>query len=172
MRKKLIDFTYLTQPPKRYTFQQPKLKEWVEKWCQGKVLNLFAGITKLDVDEYRVDLDPEVNPDYCGDAYEFVTTTDMKFDTIVLDPPFNQRKSREKYCGRYIGSFTKIKNELSKILNPNGRVLHFGYDTVGMSKSRGFRKIAICLVCHNGDHNDTLCLVEEKEENNEGVIRQ
>ena len=43
-----MDFTYLSQPPRKYTFEQPQLKEWTEKWCQGKVLNLFAGKTKLD----------------------------------------------------------------------------------------------------------------------------
>lgn len=160
-----MDFTYLAQPPKRYTFQQPKLKEWTEKWCKGKVLNLFAGITKLDVDEIRVDIDKNVDADFYMEAFEFVKFAKeqgMKFDTIVLDPPYNLRKSREKYGGRYIGSFTKIKNELGDILNKKGFVLHYGYDTVGMSKSRGFEKIAICLVCHNGDHNDTLCLVERK----------
>jgi len=47
MSEEKIDFTYLSQPPKRYTFQQPKLKEWTEKWCKGKVLNLFAGIKML-----------------------------------------------------------------------------------------------------------------------------
>jgi hypothetical protein len=159
-----IQFTYLTQPPKRYTFQQPKLKEWCESWCKGKCLNLFAGLTKLKCDEFRVDCNKEMFADWYGDAFDFVTTTKQRFDTIILDPPYNLRKSREKYGGAYIGSFTKIKNELPKILNENGRIIIFGYDTVGMSKSRGFKKIAIALVCHNGDHNDTLCLVEQKEE--------
>ncbi len=160
-----MDFTYLSQPPKRYTFEQPKLKLWCESWCRGKVLNLFAGMTKLNVDEYRVDMDKNCPADYYGDAFEFVTTTQMKFDTIVFDPPYNLRKAREKYQGRYIGLATKIKNELPKILTSNGRVISFGYDSVGMSRSRGFKKIAICLVCHNGDHNDTICVVEEKEQN-------
>lgn len=157
-----MNFTYLTQPPKRYTFEQPKLKLWVESWCSGKVLNLFAGEVLLDTDEYRVDIDEDAVADYYGDAYEFVVTTEMRFDTIVLDPPYNIRKAREKYAGRYIGNFTKIKNILPMIMEPNGKVITLGYDTVGMSKSRGFEKIAICLVCHGGDHNDTLCLVEEK----------
>jgi hypothetical protein len=29
-----------------------------------------------------------------------------------------------------------------------------------MGKIRGFEKIAVCLVCHGGDHNDTICLVD------------
>ena len=156
-----LDMIYLYQPPKRYTFEQPKLRLWVEKWSKGKVLNLFAGRTKLNLDEYRVDCNKEMVADFYGDAFDFVSTTMMKFDTIILDPPYNLRKSREKYGGAYIGSFTKIKNELPRILNKSGRVIILGYDSVGMSKSRGFDKIAICVVCHNGDHNDTLCLVEE-----------
>jgi hypothetical protein len=159
----MINFTYLLQPSKRYTFEQPKLKLWTEEWCCGKVLNLFAGRVKLDVDEYRVDIDKKMIADEHCDAFEFVNKTDLKFDTVVLDPPYNLRKSREKYGGRYIGSFTKIKNVIPRILNPSGRVIIFGYDTVGMSKSRGFEKIAICLVCHSGDYNDTICLVEKKE---------
>jgi len=151
----------MLQPPRKYTFEQPKLKEWCEKWCKGEVLNLFAGKTKLNVDEFRVDSDKEMNPGFCGDAYEFITTTMMKFDTVVYDPPYNIRKAREKYGGRYIGIGTKIKNGLPKILNENARIISFGYDSVGMAKIRGFEKIALCVVCHSGDHNDTICLVEE-----------
>ena len=156
----------MAQPPKRYTFEQPRLRQWIEKWCKGRVLNLFAGTTKLNANEFRVDCDKNVNPDWCGDAYEFVTTTNLRFDTIVLDPPYNLRKSREKYDGKYIGSFTKIKNVLKKVLNEGGRIITLGYDSVGMGKGRGFEKIAICLICHNGDHNDTICLVEQLEGQN------
>ena len=159
-----MEMTYLSQPPKRWTFEQPKLKEWVESHCHGKVLNLFAGKTRLAVDEYRVDVSNENNPDCVADAFEFVTTTSMKFDTVVLDPPYNLRKSREKYGeNRWIGAFTKIKDHLVSILNPGATVVILGYDTVGMSKSRGFEKVAVCVVCHNGDHNDTLVVVERLE---------
>lgn len=165
-----IDFIYLIQPPRRYTFQAPKVKEWTEKWCKGKVLNLFAGMTKLNVDEIRIDIDRNCPADYYVDAYLFVEerinfikeSNEGKFDTVLLDPPWNYRKAREKYEGRWIGKLTKVKNLLPQILNEKGRVISWGYDTVGMSKSRGFEKIAICLVCHNGDHNDSIGLVEEK----------
>lgn len=158
-----IKFTYMYQPPNKYTFMQPKLKKWVEDNCNGKVLNLFCGPTKLNVDEYRVDVSHDVDADWYGDAYDFVTTTDMKFDTIIFDPPYNIRKAREKYDGHWIGSATKIKNELHRIINPSGRVISFGFSSVGMSRSRGFTKKEICLVCHSGDHNDTICVIEELE---------
>ena len=47
-------------------------------------------------------------------------------------------------------------------MNIIGGVITSGYNTVGMSKCRGFKKVAICVICHSGDHDDTLCLVEEK----------
>ena len=158
-----MEMTYLVQPPRKWTFEQPQLKKWVEQHCEGNVLNLFAGKIKLNVLEYRVDISPEFNPDWCGDAYEFVKNSIGKkqFSTIILDPPYNLRKSREKYGGKYVGSFTKIKNLLPQILSRNGTIITLCYDTVGMSKSRGFEKIAICVICHNGDHNDTICVVEE-----------
>ena len=166
----MMEITYLTQPPKRYTFEQPKLREWVEKQCKGKVLNLFAGRTKLNVDEYRVDIDKEVPADFYGDAFEFVSTTEMRFDTIILDPPWSIRKSREKYGGRVVGSFTKIKNVLRRILNKGGRVITVGYSSTGMSKSRGFEKIALAVVCHNGDHDDSFAITEEDYEKDIEVI--
>lgn len=137
------------------------LRKWVEQWCQGKVLNLFAGRTKLNVDEFRVDVDKTAAADYYGDAHNFVMQTNLRFDTIILDPPYNLRKAREKYQGQYIGLLTKTKNELHRILNPNARVISLGYDSVGMSRKRNFEKIAVCLICHGGDHNDTICLVEQ-----------
>ena len=157
-----ISFTYLSHPPKKYTFELKCLKNWVESWCVGKVLNLFAGKTKLSVDEFRVDSNPDMVADWYGNAYDFVTTTEMKFDTVILDPPYNLRKAREKYNGNYIGSFTKIKTKLLNILNPKARVISLGYDSNGLSSSRGFKKIAICLVCHFGDYNDTIVVVEER----------
>jgi len=169
-----LEMTYMCQPPKRWTFEQPKLKQWVEDWCRGLTLNLFAGKVELDVDEVRVDLDSQMKAHVCMDAFEFVEGMKSKalyfpnlilpftYDTVVLDPPYNIRKAREKYNGNWIGKFTKIKNILPDIINPGGHVITLGYDTVGMSKSRGFEKIGICVVCHNGDHNDTLVLVERK----------
>ena len=151
------------QPVKRYTFEQPKLKKWVESWCRGRVLNLFAGLTKLRAKEVRVDINPDMPADYHMDAYNFVTTwNNGSFDTVILDPPYNLRMAREKYNGYYIGKFTKVKNVLPSIMNEMGRVITLGYDTTGMSRKRGFRKLAIVVICHSGDHNDTLGVVEER----------
>jgi len=159
------EFTYMYQPPRRYTFEMPKLLEWLKLQCKGKILNLFAGKVVIDrLNETRVDIDPNMNElDFVMDSYEFCLMAikrGWKWDTIILDPPYNMRKSREKYGSRWIGSFTKIKNLILKMINVNGTVISFGYDSVGMSNSRGFKKVAICLICHSGDHQDTIVVVE------------
>ena len=165
-----LNFVYLKQPPKKYTFQQNRLRLFVESYCSGLTLNLFAGKTFLNsnIKEIRVDIDKNMPAQYHMDAYDFISSWNGEnFDTIILDPPYNIRKAREKYSISNItyhkGKLTAIKDILPKILNPSAIVISLGYDSVGMAAIRGFRKIAICLVCHGGDHNDTICLVEKYE---------
>jgi hypothetical protein len=139
-------FYYMTQPPKRFTFEQPKLKKFVELNLRGKTLNLFAGKTALKANETRVDKNKAMPADYHMDALEFLKMAiqkGMRFDSVVLDPPYSMRKSREKYQGKWIGAFRKIKDLVPDILNDNGVVITLGYDSVGMSRSRGFKKIAL-----------------------------
>jgi len=167
MGEAVMQFEYLCQPPKKWTFEQPKLKKWVEGWCvcRGEiiVLNLFAGKTRLEVDEFRVDISDEYKPDAIEDCRDFVArASSQSFATVILDPPYTWRKAKEKYGGKMIGQYPRLKDELLYILTPSARVISLGWDTVGMSKSRGFKKIAVCIVCHGRDHRDTLCLVEER----------
>lgn len=158
-----IKFYYLRASPHRYTFRSKSIKKFIEKRCRGKVLNLFAGKTILNCDEVRVDIDRECPADYYMDAFEFVgmaINKGWKFDTIILDPPWNYRKAREKYGGRWIGRLTRLKKELPKILNPGGIVISLGYNSGGMN-SEEFVKKEIALVYFGGDHNDAIILVEE-----------
>lgn len=93
-----MKLTYIQTNLNRYTFQVLQIKKWVESRSQGKVLNLFAGKTKLNLDETRVDINPEFNPDYIMDAYDFVKLYSFLlhndkvnlnlFDTIILDAPY------------------------------------------------------------------------------------
>ena len=59
---------YLKTPLNKYTFSIKPIREWVEKNSEGKVLNLFAGKTKLNLDEFRVDADKTMIADIYIDA--------------------------------------------------------------------------------------------------------
>ena len=156
---------YMIQPPKKYTFEQPKLRKYIECNSKGKVLNLFAGKTRLNVNEIRVDLSDEFNPDYNMEAFDFVLyakDNEIKFDTIILDPPYSLRKSMEKYNGKVCSTFNKIKEELPFILNEGGRIITLGYNSIVMGKKRRFIQEKICLIGHGGSHHDTICVIEKK----------
>ena len=113
-----MEFKYFQQPPKKYTFEMPQVRKWVEYHCEGTVLNLFAGPTKLSVNEVRVDADQKMPADYhmdCREFVEYATQEKMKFDTVIMDPPYTWRKSKEMYNGNMIGQLPRLKNELISI---------------------------------------------------------
>lgn len=155
-----IEFTYLRQGPTKWTFQMPLLRKWVEEHSHGSVLNLFAGRVRLNLDEYRVDMSTEYNPDLNMEAElalrKFIAERRF-FDTVILDPPYSLRMAREKYNGKYyIGKFAKILNLVPRVLNKNGIVITLGYKTAEMSASRGFEVKAICLIHQGGGHDDII----------------
>lgn len=167
-----VGFQYLEVPPTKWTFKPDDVRQYVESRLRGDVLNLFAGETKLrhDGEVIRNDINEDADADYHFDAEEVADHfAPESFDTVVLDPPYNVRKAREKYNGRNIGKFTRVKDELVPLVRPGGIVLTFGYSSTGMSRSRGFEKEEIALLNHKGDHNDTICVVERKP--NESILQ-
>ncbi len=55
-----------------------------------------------------------------------------------------------------------IKNALSSVLTDDARVITWGYSSVGMSKSRGYKLTEVLLVCNSGDHSDIIVTVEDR----------
>jgi len=147
---------------RRYTFQCPKIKTWVEESSKGKVLNLFAGKTKLNLDEIRNDIDEKSIAEYHKDALDFVREwKGEKFDTIILDPPYAYRKAMEMYKGNYSSKFKQIADEIPNILNENGIVISFGYHSTFLGKIRGFKLKELCVFAHGGAQHCTIGIIEE-----------
>lgn len=149
---------------RQWTFDEPIVKQRVEENCNGLVLNLFAGKNRLNCKEYRVDVSEEFSPDFLGDAEKFVHVcidNNIKFDTIIYDPPWNERKARELYNGKYIGKFTRYKEDIVRILNPNGRILTLGYKITNWGKKRGFEIEKVYIFNPSGDINPFFLSVEK-----------
>ena len=148
---------------RRYTFESPKIKKWVEINSKGRVLNLFAGNTELEVDEVRNDLDPNALADYHLDAVDFVRGWEGgAFDTIILDPPYSYRKSMEMYGARRASRFRMLADEIPRILSAGGRVISFGYHTTFMGAVRGFALSGLCVFAHGGAQHGTIGIIEEE----------
>jgi predicted methyltransferase len=148
---------------RRYTFDSPQIKKWVETKSKGKVLNLFAGKNKLNLDEIRNDIDKNMKADFHKDALDFVLEwKGEKFDTIILDPPYSYRKSMEMYNGNKNSRFKMIADKISRILSRDGAIITFGYHSSFMGKKRGFKLRELCVFAHGGSQHCTIGIVETR----------
>ena len=114
-------------------------------------------------------IDPFPYP-YKQDALKYLKTfSDNSIDKLVFDPPYSQRQLREVYDSAGLSLdvmnasyWKKLKNEIARIMKKDGKTVSFGWNTVGIGKTRGFEITRILIVSHGGQHNDTLCTVERK----------
>lgn len=150
---------------KRYTFESPKIRKWVESRAYGKCLNLFAGKIKLNLDEVRNDIDEHMLADYHLDAYDFVKNCKDEYSTIILDPPYAYRKAMEMYNGNYSSRFKLIADEIPRLLTNDGQVISFGYHTTFLGKKRGFRLKELCVFAHGGAQHATIGIIEKINSN-------
>ena len=145
---------------RRYTFGSPKIKKWVEDNSKGKCLNLFAGKTKLNLNEVRNDLDKDAIADFNMDALEFVKQCNDKFDTIILDPPYALRKAMEMYNGNYSSKFKKIADEIPKLCHKDTKIISFGYHSTFLGNIRGYTLEKMCVFAHGGAQHCTIAIIE------------
>lgn len=122
-------------------------------------------LTRITNDEY---VDPFPFP-FERDALEYLKEfKDNSVDKLVFDPPYSPRQLKEMYGGAGLAYETKssywskLKDEITRIVKDNGIVISFGWNSMGMGKNRGFRIEEILLVPHGGNHNDTIVTVEIK----------
>jgi hypothetical protein len=141
---------------------------------------LFGGPTRLSgCIETSNDLDYETKPRREDEPVEKIETTyhldalecvkmligiHKKYQRIILDPPYSYRKSMEMYNGNRNSRFKQICDLIPQLLEPDGKVITFGYHSIVMGEERGFRVVEICLIAHGGALRSTFATVEEKLE--------
>lgn len=84
-----------------------------------EVLNLFCGMNKQGI---RVDLNPEVRPDYLCDAHSISGKIKKKFDVILADPPYSTQEAKELY-GTPPLKYKIWTKECDKLLNNGGLLI-------------------------------------------------
>jgi hypothetical protein len=158
--------------PNKWTFTIKPIKELLkEEVTQGLWIDPFAGQNSPAT--ITNDLNPDNKADYHLDAIEFLKMQpDNSADGILLDPPYSNRQVSEHYKEAGIkvtgwhtsaGWTSTIKDEAARILKPNGKVICFGWTSMGLGINRGFEMQRILLVPHGGSKNDTICTVETKK---------
>jgi hypothetical protein len=119
---------FLPRPkPDRYKGGMPL---YAESWClqlakdilenqNAKILNLFCG---MNVQGFRVDLNPEVKPDIIADAHTIGETLKNTFDVIFADPPYSNEEAKDLY-GTPKLNYKNWTASATKLLRPGGLLI-------------------------------------------------
>ena len=141
-----------------------KEKIWIDPFANQSIFNSYCHFTN--------DLNLEFPTTHHLDALDFLKSFKTQtIDGILFDPPYSVRQLSECYKGLGIAVtqettrpnfWTDIKNEITRIIKPNGIIISCGWNSGGIGKELGFEIIEILLVPHGGIHNDTIITVERK----------
>jgi hypothetical protein len=158
--------------PNRWTFTiypiRDLLKEEVTEgiWCDP-----FAG--ENSPAQVTNDLNPERKATHHMDALAFLKMQDDdKFDGVLFDPPYSITQAKTCYEGhgmelldtkptsmKYWGD---CKTEMVRITKKGGKIICFGWNSMGTGKNRGMEMTRVLMVPHGGSKNDTIVTVEIK----------
>lgn len=157
--------------PSAWTFTIKPIKELLaEEVTDGLWCDPFAG--ENSPAQVTNDLNPDRPTTHHMDAIEFLKLQpDAHYDGVLLDPPYSNRQISEHYksaglevTGWHTGAGwqSTIKQEIARITKPGGKVICFGWNSMGIGKTRGFEMQRVLLVPHGGSKNDTIVTVEIK----------
>jgi len=164
--------------PNKDTFSIKPIKEFVEHWISvGKnknpvIVDPFARNSKYGT--LTNDLNPDTDAMYHFKADEFLamlSEEQVKADVVIYDPPYSPRQISECYSASGIKTtqqdtqssfYTKIKDRIRPLVKPDGIVLSFGWNSMGVGKKFGAYE-EILMVTHGGAHNDTICVAQRKD---------
>ena len=154
--------------PSQWTFRMKPVKRLLRKYEVGdKWADPFAGLTSPA--EYRNDIEARPEVTHVGDGLDFLRG--LKNESVVgvlFDPPYSVEQCLRCYTPKQNGTagraeyWAKCKDEIARIIQPDGWVISFAWDSTGCGLSRGFELAEVLLLCHGACHNDTIITVERK----------
>lgn len=172
MKEKYIKITKRWAMPNKNTFEIKPVKELLEKYVKPNLLSIDAFANKSKIAKITNDIDKQYQTDYNFEALDFYKLfNDNSVDIVLYDPPYSSRQVSEVYkkLKRTVDFQTTSskywrlqKDEISRILKPDGLCISFGWNSNGIGKCRNFKAIEILLIAHGGKHNDTIVTVERK----------
>jgi len=149
----------------RWTFEYTPARNFVEEHLTGRALNACAGKKTLNHDGeiHRNDLNPELNADTHHDVAEIDAHFEpQSFDTVVFDPPFDEKQAETKYDGLHAMDVYAALEAFEKIVRPGGRVICFGWNSWGMRSFPAFERVETVLFQRGPIHRDVIATVDER----------
>lgn len=167
--------------PNRWTFKIKPIKELIERYYvpEDCWLNPFSGDSEYGITN---DLVSELG-EFSLEATDFLEyfRNEKNVFGVLYDPPYSPRQVSEVYKkhGLTVNMETtqasywkKHKDIIAEMLMEGGYCISFGWNSMGIGKTRGFEIVEILLVAHGGNHNDTIVTVERKLSKDDHVEKQ
>jgi hypothetical protein len=160
--------------PNKWTFTIKPIRELIaQEWTKGVWVDPFAG--ENSPAQITNDLNPVRPTTHHMDALEFLKSLpNESADGVLFDPPYSITQAKQCYdefgADKLDVSVTSMqywgdcKTEICRILKPGGKVLCFGWNSMGVGINRGFEMSRVLIVPHGGSKNDTICTVEVKKQ--------
>jgi hypothetical protein len=146
------------------TFEIPPIRRLIqEEKLPGVLIDPFPFQSKVDVFDYL--------NQYKNGSVDFG----------LIDPPYSKRQVSDHYKEMGVkvtgwhtssGWTSKVKFEVGRVMKIGSKTITFGWNSSGLGKTNGFEQTRILLVCHGGDHYDTICTVETKVRNRDTPIQE
>jgi hypothetical protein len=161
----MIEFTRIFSMPNKHTFEMKPAYDFITPHIAGKkrTCDPFCGRSTLA--DSRNDLAISGVP-----SEEWLQSfPDESMQVVLFDPPYSPRQLKECYdsIGETLhdtkSSVWRIwKEEIARIIEPNGYALSFGNNSGGIGMVNGFDIERVRLIPHGGNHYDTICVAERK----------
>jgi hypothetical protein len=153
--------------PNKYTFKMKAVALLLAQEMSGHWVDPFCGFYSPAT--IRNDADESRPADSHLDGLEFLRGIETNsVDGVLFDPPYSTEQALRKYKPVQGGTagraeyWAKCKDEIARIVKPEGKAICFAWDSNGVGKKRGFALDRVLLLCHGACHNDTIITVESR----------
>ena len=164
-----MEFSRKWAMPSADTFSIAPIGDFVKRYLSGVSVDPFA--RNKEWATFTNDINPKTSAAYHMDAGDFLDEMKRQgviADVVLFDPPYSPRQVAEVYAEIGItptmqdtqtaASKRVWREGIRAISKPGTICLSFGWNSVGMGQA--WETLEILLVCHGGDHNDTICLAQ------------
>ncbi len=161
--------------PNKNTFDIQPIRLFVEKYLDVSSVSVDPFARNKRWATHTNDLNPNTKAEHHLDALgflELLKARGVKVDLIIFDPPYSLEQCKRSYeninlkftyeMTHRVGRWKADKSLFDEIIELNGIVLSFGWNSIGMGINRGYALEEMLVVCHGGAHNDTICIAERK----------
>lgn len=158
--------------PSKNTFSIKPIQKLLNRYIKPELLSIDAFANNSNIAKITNDIDTQYDTNYHLDSLEFYKLFDNNsVDIVLFDPPYSARQVSEVYkkfdkTVNFETTSSKYwrlqKDEIARILKPEGICISFAWNSNGIGKCRNFQQLEILLVAHGGHHNDTIVTVEKK----------